>query len=250
MDILNLAIIFFVAMAGGSFGSLIGGTSILTIPTLILLGLPPHTAIGTDRFGIIGIGIAGWYEFHRQKLINYRIGLIVAVPVLFGTILGSNLVLQIKENVLRDVILAINVILIILVLLNQKIGVEARVSVTRRHEVAIALLVSFLVGVYGGFYGALAGTFTLYIFLLWFGQTFIQGAATQKIASIFMTVTAATVFALHKAVDFRFGGAMFLGCLIGSYFGAHYASRIGNVWVRRLFTGFMIFVIAKLVISR
>jgi len=120
-------------------------------------GLPPHTAIGTDRFGIIGIGIAGWYEFHRQRLINYRIGLIVAVPVLFGTILGSNLVLQIKENVLRDVILAINVILIIFVLLNPKIGVEARVSVTRRHEVAIALLVSFLVGVYGGFYGPWQG---------------------------------------------------------------------------------------------
>jgi len=43
---------------------------------------------------------------------------------------------------------------------------------------------------------------------------------------------------------------MFFGCLIGSYFGAHYATRIGNVWVRRVFTGFMIFVIAKLVISR
>ncbi len=250
MDILNLAIIFFVAMAGGSFGSLIGGTSILTIPTLIVLGLPPHTAIGTDRFGIIGVGIAGWYEFHRQRLIDYRAGLIVAVPILFGTIVGSNLVLQINQSILRDVILAINLILIIFVLLNPKVGIEARLSGTRPHEGAIALLVSFVVGVYGGFYGALAGTFTLYIFLLWFGQTFIQGAATQKIASIFMTVTAATVFALHKAVDFRFGVAMLLGCLIGSYFGAHYASRMGNLWVKRVFTGFMFFVIAKLVLSR
>ena len=85
MDILSLAIIFFVAILAAAFGTLIGGSSIITIPTLILLGLPPHTAIGTDRFGIIGVGLAGWYKFQKKGLINYRIGLIVAIPVLFGS---------------------------------------------------------------------------------------------------------------------------------------------------------------------
>ena len=105
------------------------------------------------------------------------------------------------------------------------------------------MLLSFVVGVYGGFYGAMAGTLSLYILVLWFQQTFIQGAATQKIGSLFMTVTAATVFTLHGAVDFYLGTAMLVGCLIGSYLAAHYAERIGNVWIKRLFVVFMVFII-------
>jgi uncharacterized membrane protein YfcA len=65
-----------------------------------------------------------------------------------------------------------------------------------------------------------------------------------------MTVTATTVFALHQVIDFRFGGAKFLVCPSDFYLGAHYASRIGNVWVKRVFTGFVVLVIGKMIISR
>ena len=115
MDIHKLAIIFVVALLAGAFGSLIGGSSIVTIPTLIFLGLPPHVAIGTDRFGIIGVGVAGWFEFHRKRLINYRIGLVLAIPILFGTFIGSNLVLQIREDVLKTVIVITNIIIMVFV---------------------------------------------------------------------------------------------------------------------------------------
>ena len=110
MEILSLFIMFIIAIFASAFGTLIGGSSIVTIPALILFGLPPHTAIGTDRFGIIGVGISGWYKFHKKGLINYKIGLIVAVPVLFGTALGANLVLQISESVLKHVIVVTNIL--------------------------------------------------------------------------------------------------------------------------------------------
>ena len=86
--------------------------------------------------------------------------------------------------------------------------------------------------------------------LFWFRQTFIESAATQKIGSVCMTVTAATVFALNDAVDFRLGAAMFIGCLIGSYLGAHYAERLGNVWVKRMFIVFIFVALLKMLISR
>ena len=249
MDISSLAIIFFVAILAAAFGTLIGGSSIITIPTLILLGLPPHAAIGTDRFGIIGVGLAGWYKFQKKGLINYRIGFIVAIPVLFGTTLGSNLVLQISEGVLKNVIIILNILIMIFILLNPGIGVDKKAPPLGNHKIAIGALLSFFVGIYGGFYGALAGTFVLYILILWFRLTFIQSAATLKIASVFMTVTAATIFSLHHAVNYALGAAMFAGCLIGSYLGAHYAERIGDVWVKRMFTAFIIIAVIKLIFS-
>ena len=245
----QLILMFFVGVAASAFGTLIGGSSIVTIPTLILLGLPPHTAIGTDRFGIIGVGISGWYKFHKKKLINYRIGFIVAIPVLFGTALGANLVLQISESVLKYVIVATNIILVAFLLFNRGMGVEKRQTAIQKKEYAVGASLSFMNGIYGGFYGAMAGTFSMYILIGWFRQTFIQSAATQKIGSIFMTVTAATVFALNDAVDYPLGLAMLAGCLVGSYIGAHYAERIGNVWVKRMFIVFIVVALAKMVFS-
>jgi len=250
MDIYSPAIIFLVSLLAGAFGSLIGGSSIVTIPTLILLGLPPHVAIGTDRFGISGVGVAGWDEFQRKGMINYKVGLVVAIPILFGSFIGSNLVLKISEALLKNIIVITNIIIMGFILINPKIGIEKRATEIKRHEYAVGILLSFVVGIYGGFYGAMAGTLSMYVLVVWFQQTFIQSAATQKIGSLFMTVTAATVFTIHGAVDFFLGTAMLIGCLIGSYLAAHYAERIGNVWIKRLFVIFMVFVIVKLVLNR
>ena len=249
MDIFSLAIIFSVSILASAFGALIGGSSIITIPTLILLGLPPHTAIGTDRFGIIGVGLAGWYKFQKMGLINYRIGFTVAIPVLLGSTLGANLVLRINEEVLKHIIVVTNILLVAFLLLNPDIGVKKRETTIQQKEYHIGASLSFLVGVYGGFYGAMAGTFSMYILIAWFRQTFIQSAATQKIGSIFMTVSASIVFALNNAIDYYLGLAMLTGCLVGSYLGAHYAERIGNVWVKRIFTAFIIIAVIKLILS-
>ncbi|MGI9536824.1 MAG: sulfite exporter TauE/SafE family protein [Desulfocapsaceae bacterium] len=249
MEIINFFIMFGVAVFASAFGTLIGGASIITIPTLILLGLPPHTAIGTDRFGIIGVGVAGWYEFHKKGLINYRVGFIVAIPILFGSALGANIVLQISEAVLKNVIVVTTIILTAFLLLNSGMGVEQRETAINKKEYVIGAVLSFVVGIYGGFYGAMAGTFSMYILIAWFRQTFIQSAATQKIGSICMTVTAATIFALHGAVDYKLGLTMLSGCLVGSYLGAHYAERIGNVWVKRMFILFIVVALTKIIFS-
>lgn len=249
MEIINFFIMFGTAIFASAFGTLVGGASIITIPTLILLGLPPHTAIGTDRFGIIGVGVAGWYKFHQKGLINYKVGLIVAIPVLFGSALGANLVLQISEIVLKQVIVVTTILLTVFLLFNSGMGVEKRKTRIKQKEYIIGAVLSFIVGIYGGFYGAMAGTFSMYILIAWFRQTFIQSAATQKIASISMTVTAATIFSLHDAVDFKLGLTMLAGCLVGSYLGAHYAERIGNVWVKRMFTVFIVLALTKMIFS-
>lgn len=111
------------------------------------------------------------------------------------------------------------------------------------------LLFSFLVGIYGGFYGAMAGTFMLYVLLFFFNQTFLVGTATLKICSMMMTTTAAMVFASKGAIDYPMAGSMFIGWAVGSDFGAHYSDRIGNIWIKRLFVVIVLIMAIRLIIS-
>lgn len=248
MEFYKIFTIFFVGMFVSVLSTLVGGSSLLTIPTLILLGLPPHTAIGTDRFGIMGVCLAGWYKFHKKRLINYKVGFSLTIPVIFGSFLGAHLVFEISESVLKLIIIIISIACLFFLVLNPKLGTERTKQDFGKYEYIIGGLMTFVVGVYVGFYGAMGGTLLLYILILWFGQTFLESAGTQKIAAMMMNAMAAIVFALNDAVSYYLAVPLFCGCFIGSYIGAHYSDRIGNVWIRRLFIILLVILIIKLVI--
>lgn len=243
---INLSVIFITSLCASIYGTLIGGSSLITIPTLILLGLPPHAAIGTDRLGITGIGIVGWYQFHKKGMINYQIGLTVGIPSIFGAFLGSHLVLKIDEATLKIVIAAITFSILPFIVFSPKRGIERMEGTLKRHQYLLGAFLSFLVGIYGGFYGAMAGTFLCYVLIISFGQTFLESAANFKIASVLMTVMAASVFASKGAVHYPMAIAMFCGCCIGSYIGVRYSDKIGNVWIKRFFIVLVLIMVIRL----
>jgi uncharacterized membrane protein YfcA len=248
MNLSGLSIIFFTSIIGASFGTLVGGTSLLTIPVLIFLGLPPHTAIGTDRLGIAGLTTVAWYKFHQKGLINYPISLWMGVAAVIGSFLGANLALEISMGLLRKIIAIVTVAILVIVIAQPRLGLERSKGVIQGRAYGVGIFITFIIGVYGGFYGAMAGTFLLYVLLFVFKQTFLEGTATLKLTSLMMTTMAAVVFAGKGAIDYPMAAAMFLGCAVGSYIGAHYSDRIGNVWIKRLFILIVLIMVIKLLI--
>ncbi|MBW1973211.1 MAG: hypothetical protein DRG20_05015 [Deltaproteobacteria bacterium] len=235
MDTLNLIIIFFIGLISSIYGTLVGGGSLITIPTLIFVGLPLHIAIGTNRLGAIGANISGLYKFHKKRLIDYKIGLMMGVPVLFGSILGANLVLEINEEILKKVIGVVTFIILLIITFKPKMGLEERKRIYKRYEYIIGISLSFFLGIYGGFYGAGTGTFFSYLLILLFGETFLKSAGTRKIATLLLSIVATLIFAFHGVILYYVAIVLFTGRFIGSYIGAHYSDKIGNLWLKRLF---------------
>jgi uncharacterized membrane protein YfcA len=243
-----MLIIFMAGFLASLFGTLIGGSSLVTIPTLLLLGLPPHTAIGTDRFGIMGVCSAGWYQFHRKKLIDYRLGLTLTIPVIVGSFLGAHLCLEISEVVLKWIIIIVSLACMAFLLWNPSLGVEPGQRSAGRNRYIVGILMTFGVGMYVGIYGAMGGTLLMYILILWFGQTFLESAGTIKIAAFAMNAMAAVVFGYNDAIAYDLALPMFCGCFIGSSIGAYYSDRIGNVWIKRIFFVLLTILIVKLIV--
>jgi uncharacterized membrane protein YfcA len=250
MNTTHLIIVFVASSIVSIVGSVIGGASLVTIPLLILLGLPTHTAIGTDRFGVMGIGMMGWYLFHRKGMIDYKVGVATGIPILAGSFLGAHLVLQINETSLKLVIAVISALLLPIIILSPKMGIEKRERTLRKHDYLVGAFLTFVVGMYGGFYGAMAATFLAYVLVLWFSQTFLESAATLKIGSLCMTGAAAAVFAYKGAVHYPLAIAIFCGCCIGSLIGVHYSVKLGSVWIKRTFILLVLIMVIKLVLQR
>ncbi len=248
MDALNFFIILAVGMVGGFFNVYAGAGSLLTIPVLIFLGLPPHAAIATNRLGVTGSDIAGWYEFHVKRMINYRESVALALPALIGAIAGANLVLEVEPALLKKIIALVTLLVLVLVMLNPDIGIKKRESQNKRDNYITAVIASLAVGVYGGFYGAGAGTFLFYILILCFDETFIESAGTHEPANLAFSLTAVIVFAINGVINYTWAVPLFIGSFSGAFLSAYYSDKISNAWLKKLFMTVVIIAVIKLLL--
>ncbi|MBS3102961.1 sulfite exporter TauE/SafE family protein [Candidatus Woesearchaeota archaeon] len=233
MAFIELLLIFAAGIIGGVYGTLVGAGNVLTIPLMIFLGIPVHETIAANRFGTIGLVGTGYYKFQKKKLVNHKIGLFIAFFAAIGSYFGTKLVLSVDARILEKIISIVIIALLSLTLFNKNIGLEAK-RVGKRHML-MGSFASLLLGAYIGFMGLAAGTFLIYLAVMVFGQTFLQSAGTIKIPGGIASLISAIIFWLNGKIIWSFAIVLFASYSIGSYIGAHYSDRIGNVWLRRMF---------------
>ncbi len=94
MELLLLALTGVVASA---LNVVAGGGSFLTLPLLILLGLPPGEANATNRVGVLLQNLGGVAGFHRHGVLDWGVGRAAALPGMAGALLGAWLALEIPD---------------------------------------------------------------------------------------------------------------------------------------------------------
>ena len=76
----------------------------------------------------------------------------------------------------------------------------------------------------------------------------MESAGTRKIMTLLVTAAATFIFIVGGVIDYPIGISLFLGMSLGSYIGAHYSDKIGNVWIKRLFFMIVIIMAIKLLV--
>lgn len=88
-------------LMGLTLGVIGGGGSILTLPILVyLLGVPPVEATAYSLLVVGLTGLVGAWRYHLQQLINFRVGLVFAIPSVLGVWLARAFALPLMPEVL------------------------------------------------------------------------------------------------------------------------------------------------------
>jgi uncharacterized membrane protein YfcA len=66
----TLLLVFLIGVAAAVVGAMVGGGSLLSIPFLLFVGLPPQVAIATDRFAGLGAAVTSFYRFWRSRCLR------------------------------------------------------------------------------------------------------------------------------------------------------------------------------------
>lgn len=226
-------LVLLTGLAAGFLDSTVGSGGLISIPFLIFLGFPPHVAVATDRLGTLGQTSAALLKFWKSGKIRWNYVPIFIVLSLIGAVIGANILLTIDPKILQKIIGIVLLILLPLIFLKKEIGV-VRVTVTKLRK-AMGFFVYFLLSIFSGFLGIGSGATSFYNSLFNFGFTFIEANATGIIPWFLLSLISLIIFNQNGIVDYRNGIFLFIGMVIGGYFGAHVALKKGELWIKRLF---------------
>jgi uncharacterized membrane protein YfcA len=230
------------AAVGGMINSIAGGGTLLTFPALIWLGVPSIVANATSTVALWP-GLLSSMWGYRQVLAGVRRWVAYfAAPSFVGGLTGALLLLVTPAERFDAAVPWLVWGASLLFLLQQRM-----VAASRRHgerpgpisdPVATApsagfFVYQFVVGVYGGYFGAGIGILMLAA-LGFMGFTNIHRMNGLKVwGALCMNAVAAATFALSGLVNWRVAGAMAAGSIAGGYAGSRLAQAVPQPWVRR-----------------
>ncbi len=233
------------AFFAGLVDAIAGGGGLIQVPALFALlpGAAPAALLGTNKLvAIAGTAVAS-ARYARAVPGQWRALRTVALMALAGGAMGAGLASYAPESILRVAILVLLITAFVQTLTKPRFGLEARPRVGSRqaeHMCAGAL------GLYDGFAGPGTGSLFMYAYARWFGRDFLGAAATAKLLNLGTNAGALGVFVGLGNVEYGIAVPMLLANLAGGYAGASLALRHGTGFIRRVFVGVVVILMAKL----
>jgi uncharacterized membrane protein YfcA len=244
--IIILCIVGFIA----SFvDSIAGGGGIITIPAYLASGIPPHLALGTNKFSASFGSVTSSIKFAKSGKINSKL-LKFLIPFTFlGSILGVKTVLSINQNFLSTFILVMILIIAIYSIFNKSLGVENKYVSPTKLTLFLGIIMAFSLGFYDGFFGPGTGSFLMFLLIKIFKFDFVNACGNAKILNFVSNITSLFMFALNKQIIYTIGLPVGICMIFGARLGSHLAIKDGPKLIKPIFIIMSVAVAGKLILS-
>ncbi len=230
--IIALAAVTFTA---GFIDSIAGGGGLLTLPSFLLAGLPPHYALGTNKFtSTIGTSVAV-FNYIRSGKVKFRIIASGIFFVLIGSFIGSRLILHFDQGTAGRIIVFLLPVGITATLFPKKNGITKK-ELNGLDICLVIPVIGLIIGFYDGFFGPGTGAFLALSFHLFLRLDLIEATANAKVFNLLSNIGALVGFIIGGTVLFKIGIPLAAANMLGNYLGSHLAIRKGDGVIRFFLT--------------
>lgn len=233
MSWLEIGAVILAAVWAGGINTLVGSGTLVTFPTLLVLGVPPLTANISNSVGLVAGGISGTIGYlPEMKGMGRKVAQLIPMSVL-GAIIGALLLLVLPPEAFATVVPVLIAIGIVLVVLGPRLSAWAK----RHHhdggrvpvwQVAALMAGVLLAGVYGGYFGAAQGVILIGLLSALSTERLQALNGLKNVLGTIVNAVASLVFIIVEPdlVDWRIAGLVAVGAIIGGVLGARYGRRL------------------------
>jgi hypothetical protein len=239
MTVLEFALLVLAGIAAGLVGSVAGLASLFSYPALLATGMPPLTANVTNTVALVLNGV-GSVSASRPELTGQRPRLVrLGVAGLLGGAVGAALLLLTPSAAFEKLVpflIAGASAAILVQRPPRELAAEGAAEQARhphRDHWGLALG-TFVISIYGGYFGAAAGVLMLAMFLLVTGEGVPRGNALKNVVLGIANAVAALGYAFFADVAWLAALPLAIGFFLGGRLGPRVVRRVPQTLLRRL----------------
>jgi uncharacterized protein len=233
---LNLALLFLSAFLAGAVNAIAGGGTLLTFPSLLTF-LNPVSANATSTMALLPGSLASGLGYRKELSQCKQTLLMLLPPSLFGGTAGSLLLIRMPARVFAQLVPWLLVLASVLLLLQRPL---LRYLGAHPHKqpgvgtVMTMVFFQFLVGVYGGYFGAGIGILMLSSLAFAGLPDIHQMNAVKSILAATMNGVSAVMLGAAGLVRWDFAALMAVAAILGGYIGARVGRQLPAGLIRAI----------------
>ncbi len=232
---------------GGLVDAMAGGGGLISLPSLIAAGVPPHVALATNKVqSAIGTSFST-LRYIRSGYVLLRLGALGFATSFAGSFAGAWTVLRIPASSLESLIPILIVIVAAVTFLRKDFGVKDDVKDLPRRHYILAAVFAFALGYYDGFFGPGTGSFLAFGFVLFFRFGFLRATAHAKLLNLASNYAAILAFVVGGELYWSIALPMGAANLAGAWTGAGWAIRGGAKVIKPVFGVVLLALLVKIV---
>jgi uncharacterized protein len=227
--------LFIAGVLGGALNAVAGGGSFVLFPALWRTGVPPVPANATNTVAL-WVGVTASGGAYRKRLnISRRIMIPLIVTSIAGGLIGAFLLLKTPAHTFMKVLPWLMLGATLLFAFGKNLtgrfagGLEREAT---SGALTVACVFELIVSVYGGYFGGGVGIMNLAM-LAALGMTDIHAMnALKSVLGSVINGVAVVAFIIARAIYWPQCVVATAGAIVGGYFGAHYAQKLPQSWIR------------------
>ena len=223
LDLFSVFLLGLTGFIAGGINTVAGGGSNLTLPALMIFGLPADIANGTNRLSVLMQCIVGVAGYNKHNILDRQAVIPILIPCILGGVFGALLAAILPNLFLKPILLLSILCMSIIILVRPETIVPApgtsELSPNKNRKAWWGL---FAAGIYGGFVQAGVGFMLLAALAGGLRYNLLRANALKTLCALAFTVVALAIFIAFDQVWWLPG--IILAC--GSMLGAHLAVKI------------------------
>lgn len=225
----------FLVLAGvgaGLTGSIAGLASLVSYPSLLASGLSPVTANVTNTVALV-CSTAGSVSGSRVELAGQgrRVRRLAVVSALGGA-LGGGLLLVTPADSFERIVPFLIALASVAILARRRLVEEAHHATSHVHDGRATTIGTFVIGIYGGYFGAGAGVMMLALLLWATADSLPRSNAVKNIVMGVANGVAAVAFVVLGDVRWTLVVPLGAGLFLGGRIGPMVVRRVDPRWLR------------------
>ena len=223
----SVAALVVAGILGGFINTIAGGGSMVTVPALMMLGMPADYANGTNRVGILQQSLTGMRGFNEAGKLEKGAILPMLLPTVSGAVLGALSTTWLPPDILKPVLLGAMVAIALMMLVFP--DVVAPPEGTRTYslrERPIGFVMLFGAGLYGGFVQAGVGFILIAALAAGMRYDLVRTNALKVVCTALFSIAALAVFIGTGRVEWVSGIILAVGMTIGALVSVRFALNI------------------------